>query len=134
MKGNESSHNLQRSIRFFRDLQAVNPPKDAPMKLVGQCIAQDNARELAMRVSMQASGLKLLACATKLGIHESYLSRLIRGAHSESGELPEWFVEAFCWATGSNLLKQCLRMEEADEDAGVRLLVTRMASDLRSAA
>lgn len=135
MQGNESAGNVQRSLKFFRDLQLVNPPLDAPAKLVRQCLMEDNWREVAMRVSMQASGLKGLACATKLGISESYLSRLVRGLHSDSGDLPEWFIAAFCWATGSRLLEQCIHMEQAERDEPcIHTTVRRMAAELRVAA
>ena len=132
MKENESGGNLQRSLRFFRDLQLVNPPLDAPSKLVRQCAGN---RTRAMRVSMKSSGLKLLACATKLGINESYLSRLINLKHSESGVLPDWFVPAFCWATGSNLLEQVIKaaQDEQDEESE-RVIEHRMAAQLQVAA
>lgn len=130
MKANESACNLQRSIRFFRDLQRVNPPAGAPDKLVRQC----KTRTMAMRVSMKASGLKLLACARKLGIHESYLSRLINGSHSESGEFPDWFVPAFCWATGSSLLEQYLQREADEQDEECERVIERRIADALAAA
>jgi hypothetical protein len=135
MKGNESAGTIQHTLRFFRDLQAVNPPLDAPSKYVRQCMAMPNPRTTAMRVSMQAAGLKQLACATKLDIHESYLSRLIAGTHNDTGEFPRWFVAAFCWATGSRLLEQVIEreQEEADEESPL-LIERRMAAQLGVAA
>lgn len=131
MKVNESGHNLQRSILFFRDLQRLHPPLDAAPKIVRQC----KTATMAMQVSMQASGLKLLALATKLQVSESYLSRLINLKHSESGDLPDWFVPAFCWATGSNLLDQFIQRErdERDEECE-RTFARRLADQLAVAA
>jgi AraC-like DNA-binding protein len=131
MKANESGCNLQRSIAFFRDLQRVSPPRNAPDKLVRQC----KTPTMAMRVSMKASGLKLLACARKLAISESYLSRLINGQHNESGDLPEWFVPAFCWATGSRLLEQYIeRQQDERDEESERVIVHRMAAQLAAVA
>jgi hypothetical protein len=125
MKANESECKFQRSLRFFRDLQAVNPPLDAPAKIVRQC----ETATMAMQVSLQASGLKLLACATKLRISESYLSRLINLKHSESGELPEWFVSAFCWATGTRLLEQWIERQRDEQDEECERVVQRRLAD-----
>lgn len=125
MKANESGCKLQRSLKFFRDLQLVNPPLDAPSKIVRQC----ETATMAMQVSLQASGLKLLACATKLDISESYLSRLINLKHNESGELPEWFVSAFCWATGTRLLEQVIERQQNEQDEECERVVQRRLAD-----
>lgn len=135
MKPNESGGTLQRSLKFFRDLQLVNPPSDATQKLVRQCAKQPKPRKTAMLVSMQAAGLKQLALAVKLQIGESYLSKLINGTHNESGDLPEWFVPAFCWATGVNLLEQVIEYEQDDADEECeRAVVRRFAEQLQVAA
>lgn len=135
MKANESGGTHQRSLKFFRDLRAVNPPKDVAQKLVRQCLRQPKPHTTAMRVSMQAVGMKQLALAYKLQIAESYLSKLINGSHNETGEFPEWFVSAFCWATGVRLLEQVIESEqdEADEECE-RTIVRRMAEQLQVAA
>ena len=118
---------MQHTIKFFRDLQLCNPPKDVCPKLLRQC---DSPRR-AMRVSLKAAGLKLLACSRMLGISEGYLSKLV----NEKQAMPDWFVPAFCWATGSNLLEQHLRMESllATEPCE-RALDRRLADELRAAA
>lgn len=128
MNRNEYGGNPQRSIKFFRDLQVKHPPSDAPQKLVRQC---DGSLTRAMRVSMKRAGLKQLALALDLGIAQSYLSKLINLKHSESGELPEWFVLAFCCATGSRLLEQVIEWthDEADEECE-RRIERRMAAQL----
>jgi hypothetical protein len=53
-----------------------------------------------------------------LGISESYLCRLV----NERQPMPEWFVPAFCWATGSTLLEQWLdRQDDSEAAADMRL-------------
>jgi predicted XRE-type DNA-binding protein len=128
MNPNEYGGTQQRSIKFFRDLQVLHPPMDAPRKHVLQC-HEDLTR--AMRWSMKASGMKQLALASYLGINQSYLSKLINLKHNESGELPEWFVLAFCCATGSRLLEQVIeRIHEEAEDECEKVLARRMAAQL----
>lgn len=131
MKVDERNGTPQRNLAFFRDLRRVNPPIEAPYKLVKQCARQDKPRTTAMKVSMRAAGLKQLALAAQFGIHESYMSRLIAGTHNESGEYPDWFVDAFCWATRSRLLEQVIEheQEQADEECQ-RTLVRQMAAQL----
>jgi hypothetical protein len=128
MNLNEYGGNSQRSIKFFRDLQVKRPPLDAPRKHVLQCQG-DLTR--AMRWSMKASGMKQLALAAYFRINQSYLSKLINLKHNESGELPEWFVLAFCCATGSRLLEQVIdwKHEQADEECE-RTLERRMSAQL----
>lgn len=128
MNLNEYGGTQQRSLKFFRDLQVLHPPLDAPRKHVIQCQG-DLTR--AMRWSMKASGMKQLALSAYLGIAQSYLSKLINLKHSESGELPEWFVVAFCCATGSRLLEQVIELnhDEADQECERRLAM-RMAAQL----
>jgi predicted XRE-type DNA-binding protein len=128
MNLNEYGGNQQRSIKFFRDLQVKHPPLDAPRKHVLQC-QSDLTR--AMRWSMKASGMKQMALAAYFGINQSYLSKLINLKHNESGELPEWFVLAFCCATGSRLLEQVIEKAHEDADSECeRTLARRMAAQL----
>lgn len=128
MNLNEYDGTQQRSIKFFRDLQLKHPPMDAPRKHVLQC---QNSLTRAMRWSMKASGMKQLALAAYLGINQSYLSKLINLKHNESGELPEWFVLAFCCATGSCLLEQVIeRVQEEAEAECEKTLARRMAAQL----
>lgn len=131
MKVNESGGTQQRSFKFFRDLRLVHPPMDAPQKLVRQCVRTDKPRTTAMQVAIEAAGLKQLALAAQFGIGESYMSKLIAGTHNESGKYPDWFVDAFCWATRSRLLEQVMEYEEelADEECQ-HALIRRMAAQL----
>jgi predicted XRE-type DNA-binding protein len=128
MNPNEYGGTNQRSIKFFRDLQVLHPPLDAPRKHVLQCHG-DLSR--AMRWSMKASSWKQEALAEYLGIKQPYLSKLVNLKHNETGELPEWFVLAFCCATGSRLLEQVIELshEEAEQECE-RALARRMASQL----
>lgn len=119
---------MQRRIEFLRDFQLVNPPKDAPAKVVRQC---DSAR-MAMRTTLKAKGLKLLPLATQLEISESYLSRIV----NEREPMPEWFAEAFCIATQSNLLRQYLALADFESEAQdtSRWLERKLANELRECA
>jgi hypothetical protein len=121
-KRSEPVSGVQHTLTFFRNLQRIKPPKAAPSKLVRQC---DSPRR-AMRVSLKLAGMKRLCCATMLGISESYLCRLV----NERQPMPEWFVPAFCWATGSTLLEQWLDRQDDSEAAEE----ARLADLLRPAA
>jgi hypothetical protein len=113
---------VQHTLTFFRNLQRIKPPQPAPDKLVRQC---KTARQ-AMRVALKAKGMKRLVCARMLDISESYLCRLV----NERQPMPEWFVPAFCWATGSTLLEQWLDRQDDSEAAEE----ARLADLLRPAA
>ena len=115
---------MQHSIRFFRDLQRLNPPIDADPEWVRKI---DTPR-LAMLVSLKAAaGMKQLVCSRLIGISEGHLSRVISGQRA----MPEWFPDAFCWATGSNLLAQVIAFNDVlagqvNERAAVRCLAQQI--------
>lgn len=119
---------MQRNLEFFRDLQLKKPPVDAPAKILRQV---DSAR-VAMRITLKCQGLKLLACARMLQISEGHLSKLV----NEKEPMPEWFPMAFCYATGSNLLRQFLALQEALTETTDRAdwLERKLVNELRSAA
>lgn len=117
-----SGGNVQHTFAFFRNLQLVKPPVAESMKLVRQC---DTPRR-AMRVALKSAGMKRLVCARMLGISESYLCRIVNGRQP----MPEWFVPAFCWATGSLLLQQFLDGQDDTEAA----LESRLVAASRRAA
>jgi len=108
---------MQHTIKFFRDLQAVNPPRDVSVQVLRQV---DSART-AMRVSLKTVGTKRAAIAHMLGISEGYFSRLVNGKR----DMPEWFPAAFCWATQCSLLEKYLELEAALSDAPDALAVER---------
>jgi hypothetical protein len=120
MKVNARSGTQPRSVKHFKDLRRFNPPKDVSQKVVRQCLRSPNPRGVAMKVSLRLAGYrKQSAMADELGIHETYLSRLIAGKHNEAGKLPEWFVLAFGYFTRSKLLEQVIdhQRDEVDEES-----------------
>jgi hypothetical protein len=118
-----NEENMQHNIKFFRDLQAIHPPRDVSPRVLRQV---DSART-AMRVSMKVGGLKLAVIAHKLRISEGYLSRLINGKRA----MPEWFPAGFCWATECSLLERFLELESAlQEQPCVRTVERRIAEQL----
>lgn len=119
---------MQRNLEFFRDLQLKGPPVDASPKILRQV---DSAR-VAMRTTLKAQGLKLLACARMLKISEGHLSKIV----NEREPMPEWFPLAFCYATGSNLLRQYLALQEALQETAERhdWLERKLANELRACA
>lgn len=100
----------------------VASPKDAPEKLVR--MIESEAQAIA--VSMRACGANLAHIAARLGVSVAQASRLRSGKRA----MPERLVQAFCNATGSNLLRQYRDMVavlECDD-------VARLAEMLRGAA
>ena len=119
---------MQRSIEFFRDLQLKKPPIDAPSKVLRQV----ESPRMAMRTTLQAVGMKRLVCAAILGLSEGYLCKIV----NEAKPMPEWFPIAFCYATGSNLLRQYLALTDALEERHdtEQWLERKLANELRAAA
>lgn len=119
---------MQRPIEFFRNLQSLNPPKDAPAKVLRQV---ESAR-MAMRLSLKLCGVKHEAIACQLRMSKGYLSKLV----NERMPMPEWFPMAFCYATGSNALRQFLTLSEALAETQGRAdwLERKLVSELRAAA
>ena len=117
---------MQRTIKFFRDLQAIHAPEAAPAKVVRQV----ESPHMAMMTTMVSRHHKLLTIATKIGVSESHLSRIINGKRS----MPRWFPAAFCWATGCNLLQQHLDMRDALSEPDMRATALRLALELQRVA
>ncbi|OOG61426.1 hypothetical protein B0E46_15720 [Rhodanobacter sp. B04] len=94
-------------------------PKDAPAKLLRQI--ESEAQALA--VSIAASHSKLDYVAACIGKSRGYVSRLQSGKRS----IPLKLVGPLCAATGSNLLRQYVELQEAlnrfedDKDSVKRL-------------
>jgi hypothetical protein len=80
-------------------------PKDAP----AQILRQIDSEAQAVAVSMKACGAKLAYVAACLGKSQSYISMIRKGQRP----MPAKLVKAFCWATGTNLLRQYLDLQEA---------------------
>lgn len=76
----------------------VVPPKDAPANVVRRI--ESDAQAIA--VSMRAGGFKLQYIAAKIGRSVAEVSRYRSGKR----HMPDALVQAFCNATGSNLLRQ----------------------------
>lgn len=117
-------HETQEKLTFRRNLQVVNPPVDAPSKVLRQI--DSDAQALA--VSMKAGGHKLACIAKAVGKTEGYVSRLRSGKRP----IPEALVDRLCIATGSNLLRQYRELQAAlseveDERANVRRLAAQLA-------
>lgn len=100
---------MQRPLEFFRDLRALRTPQDMPTKLVRQV----QTARMAMRSTLRAMRVKQSTLATQFNKSEGYLSKII----NEKEPMPDWFPEAFCYATGNNLLRQFLALQSALEDA-----------------
>jgi hypothetical protein len=105
---------------------AVTRPKDAPRKLVR--LIDSEAQAIA--VSMLAGGLKLAYVAAMLGISVPQMSRLRRGQR----HMPDRYVQAFCNATGSNLLIQYRELQDALQADDEAHELHRMAAMLREVA
>lgn len=119
---------MQRNLEFFRDLQLKKPPIDAPAKIVRQV---DSART-AMRTALRMAGMKRLVLARLFGVTESYVCQIV----NERKPMPEWFAQAFCYATGSNLLRQYLALQSALNETEQRTdwLERKLANELRQVA
>lgn len=119
---------MQRKLQFFRDLRSLPAPTDAPAKVLRQV---ESAR-MAMRLSLAMCGVKHEAIAAQLEVSKGYFSKLI----NEQMPTPEWFPLAFCYYTGSNLLRQYLALQEALQETTERhdWLERKLANELRQAA
>jgi len=75
----------------------------------------------AIAVSLHLSHDRIMAkrVAAYLGVSCAFLSQLKNGCKKS---VPAWLVEPFCFATGTNLLKQFLELEDA------KLLMKRQKS------
>jgi transcriptional regulator with XRE-family HTH domain len=93
----------QKSLRLAFGVH--HQPKDAPSKLLRQI--ETEAQALA--VSIAAGNHKLDYIAACLGKSRSYISRLQSGERS----IPEKLIGPLCAATGSNLLRQFIELNQA---------------------
>lgn len=100
-------------------------PNDAAVLLVRQVVDEG----MAVRISMEMGHFKNSYIAACLGVHDSYISKF------RSGErvMREAHVDAFCRATGTNLLRQVRKLTEALCERPVSV-EKRLAAELRSAA
>lgn len=117
---------MQQRIEFFRDLRALPVPQKAAPNIVRMC---ESAR-MAMRVSLR--GHKHEAVASQLRVSKGYLSKIV----NEKQPMPEWFEEAFCYATNSWLLRQYLALQTALNETTERAdwLERKLANELRACA
>lgn len=100
-------------------------PKDAPPKVLRQIESEAQA----VRVAIKASGFKLAYFAASLGKSEGYISRIRSGQRP----VPDWFVQPFCWVSGTRLLAQFQELQAAIADCP-RTHESRLSDQLRNAA
>lgn len=98
-------------------------PTDAPQGIVGQC--QSAAQALA--VSIASGHHKLEYVAACIGKSRGYVSMLQTGKRA----IPDRLIGPLCAATGTNLLRQFVRMQRAFEGMDE---TKRLAEMLRGAA
>lgn len=99
----QASPGKQSKLKLISSMHPA--PKDAPSQLIRQIETEAQAIAVAMR----ACGAKLAYIAASLGKSESYISRIRSGDRP----VPHWFIEPFCYITGSNLLKQFIAFQTA---------------------
>lgn len=97
-------------------------PQNAPAKVLRQV----ESPAMALAVAMRAGSHKLSYVAACVGKSEAYISQMRNGRRP----IPEKLVGPLCAATGSNLLRQYLELQDALD--GV-CEVSRLASLLRAA-
>lgn len=118
---------MQRTFNFMAVLQ---PPKNAPFSILSKIETPDQA----IRVSAMQKGIKDAYYALEMHISEGYFSRIANGKRP----VPDWFIEPFCWLSGSNLLKQFLALQDALHEAAgdltAKAVERKLAEQLRTAA
>ena len=103
------------------------PPKQVANALLRQIETE------AQAVAVSMVGFKLAYIAASLGKSEAYISRIKNGKR----RVPEWFVEPFCWVTGTLLLQQFRDLQEALREVEKRSqqqVISRLAEQLRACA
>jgi len=114
---------MQRNFPFISILPA---PKTAPASLVARITTDAQA----MAVSL--IGHKHGYIAAQLGISAGYLSQILHGKPA-----PEWLIAPFCSLTGTHLLAQFRRLQDAQRMAdGMETeadTIRHMAAQLRAA-
>lgn len=98
----------------------------APTDACTKVLRQVESASQALAISIEAGHHKLDYVASCIGKSRSYVSRMQTG----SAPIPERLVAPLCAATGTNLLSQYLKLQEAME--GV-CEVKRLAQMLRAA-
>lgn len=102
-------------------------PIDAPPKLLRQI---DSAAQ-ALAVSIAAGHHKLDYIGACIGKSRGYVSRLQAGKRA----IPRKLIAPLCAATGSNLLRQFMELQEAlNQFEDDKHAVTRLARELERAA
>jgi len=101
----------------------VSAPADAPAKVVRQ--VENEAQ--ALRVMIEAKGVKLDFVAAVIGKSRGYVSRMQTGKRP----IPHKLVGPLCAATGSNLLRQYIQLQRALEQPDE---VARLVAMLREEA
>jgi len=97
-------------------------PKNAPIRLVVQL--ENEAQALA--VAIRSGGHKLAYIASSVGKSESYICRLASGER----RIPKKLIGPLCAATGTNLLRQYIELQNVEEDV---CDIDRLAQLLRAA-
>jgi len=116
--GNQSSLRLAFGVH--------HSPKDAPAKVLRQI--ETEAQALA--VSIAGGNHKLDYVAACIGKSRSYLSRLQSGKRP----IPEKLIGPLCAATGTNLLRQFIELQQALNDfESERVQIKRLARLLEAA-
>lgn len=93
-------------------------------------VCQIRSEAQAIAVSMKAAGVNLRFVATALGVSIPQASRLKNGHR----RMPDRLVQAFCNATGTNLLIQYRELQAAIEADSEAMELERLANMLREAA
>ncbi len=118
--------------RAFPWMQSMGSPKDAPMRMIAKIRQESHAVVLAMKV--RGGGYTDSWFAEHLTCSRSYFCEIKRGAK----DVPDWFIEPFCALTGSNILRQYLKLQKALRAADMRPSLddelTALAEEMRRAA
>lgn len=113
-----------------RDLPLIAPMQGAPANAPDSLLRMIGSEAEAVAVSLSAAGVKLAFIAASLGVSES-LASLYR---SGKRRIPDKRVAAFCYVTGTNLLRQYRELQEALQEVtghpNPRLRIERMAREL----
>lgn len=111
--------------RNFPWIQALSPPTDAPRSVVAQCAELSYGTVVRIALEMKAGGPWSDAwLASRLGVSRGYFSRIL----SDKQPMPEWMLRPIAFATGSNLILQFHKLQEALSDTDdTRALIRRIA-------
>lgn len=93
---------MQRNFPFMAELKA---PRNEADSIVSQI--RDEAH--ALRCSINFTKYKLAYYAANLGVDITYISKMKNG----KCPIPEHFVMALCYLSGTNLLQQYIKLQDA---------------------